>query len=135
MGSRHYLGEQTVAIRSADIEPQVAILITAIHQDLERRIPNPEPVRLPHATLTPTISFGYFTFWAQSQAHASDLPMANLVYREYVHKLKSAIDGRVLVRRADWTETLFPAAMRLRAWIRATAWKEYEKLVADELHP
>jgi len=129
----HHLREQVVQVPVTGMSTAESDRLIAVYQILKGRIPAPKPVRLPHAIVAPRIKTGGLTFVAQDQRQAAILPVARLYYYEIVPELASQIERQVRLTREDWSPDEAVVARRLRAWIRAVAWRAYVVLAGPYL--
>ena len=130
----HYLREQRFAVELSALTAKQQKLLLEVHGFLEARIPPLVTVRLPHATAVPRIRYGQLTFVAQDHRHSSILPVARLYYYEVIPELPSQIERQVRLESHDWSPPQAVVTRRLRAWVRAQAWRAYSEQVAGYLH-
>ena len=125
----HQLREQVLRIPPEEIGESLTTDLAALYDALSMRILEPAMVRLPHAEIRPTIRPTGFTFIVLDQARAELLPIARLFYLEEVTPLRSRIERKVYLERADWGEKEHPLCKRVRDVVRKLAWEDYSRLV------
>ena len=91
----HQLREQLVRIAAAELAVELKADLDAVYEILQTRIPQPSPVRLPHAEILPIIRPGGLTFVVLDQAREKLLPIARLYYYEIIVPIRSHIERRV----------------------------------------
>ena len=129
----HQLREQVLVLSRDEIPAKLRTDLTEVYAALERRIPDPDLVRLPHASIRPELESGGLTFVVLDQARASKLPLARLYYYETVEPLSSRIEREVRVERAGWTPSELDICSRITERIRKLAWEDYERLMGYRL--
>jgi hypothetical protein len=129
----HQLREQVICLKQSEIAGPLRKDLAEVYSALERRIPAPENVRLPHASIRPDVKSGGLTLVVLDQARAPTLPMARLYYYEIVASLNSRIEGQVRVERDGWTPTELEICVRIAEGVRKLAWQDYERLIGHHL--
>jgi len=129
----HQLREQVLRIPQVEIAAELKSDLDGLYDALNRRIPDPEIVRLPHAAVRPTVRPAGLTFVVLDQARTAQLPIARLYYYEEVEPLRSRIERRVYLERPDWSATDLPLCDRVREAVRKIAWEDYTRLLGHHL--
>lgn len=129
----HELREQVLRVPSKDMEDDFRECLMGLYRAVERRIPTPNVVRLPHAAVTPAVESGLLTFVVLDQARASTLPFARLYYYETVAPLDSRIEREIRVERDNWTAEEIHCCFDVAHRVRKLAWRDYERLMGYHL--
>lgn len=129
----HQVREQVLRIPKDEIKGELAADVKRLYASLERRIPEPELVRLPHAEIKPHIRPTGLTYVVLDQARAEKMPVARLYYLEEVEPIKSRIERRIYLEKPDWDPDETELCKRVRAAVRKLAWEDYSRLVDHHL--
>ena len=101
-------------------------------QSLERRIPQPEPVRLPHATVQPSVRRTVATIVVQDQTQS--YPVMRQYYVEENPQLGFCDERQVRMTDQDFTKDERAAFEGFRQYVKSLVWAEYTSLVQPHLH-
>jgi hypothetical protein len=129
----HELREQVIRVRASDIAPELRFDLAELYAALEKRIPIPEAVRLPHAAVQPEIQPGGLTFVVLDQSRAAALPIARLYYYEVIAPLESRVERQVRAEKPDWTDLERTVCFRVQASVRKLAWADYQRLMGHHI--
>jgi hypothetical protein len=131
----HGLREQVVQVELDSLPPTLRDAFEKLRQALLRRVPPPQPVRLPHAEITPTVRETGITVVVQDQQRADEIPHVRMYYLEEVSELQSRQEFEVHMRPGDFSEWERQQWEVIRDGCKRIAWTDYRKLVREHLFP
>lgn len=123
----HEIGEQRMDLRLTELHERLRSPLDALIDCIAAEIPAPKPARLPHAEVTPIITFGYFTVAVQDKQREAELPACRLYYHEEIREVPTKVEKEIRRRRDKLSERQLDLIQKVASELKKMAWQDYER--------